>query len=108
MEHGVHLLQFRRDLPLRDAVVFEGPVVEHAQMDMQIHHSRHQGASLGVDFLGALWNLHLAGLADRFDPVALDDDGGVFQDGAAIAVYQRAAGYYFGVRCGHKAIHPIF
>ena len=77
-------------------------------MDMQVHHSRHQGAALGVNFLRALWNHHLACLADRFDPSALDDDGGVFQDGATIAVNQRAAGNDFGVRCGHKANQLVF
>ena len=77
-------------------------------MDMQVHHPRHQGAALGVNFLCALWNLHVACLADRFDPLALDDDGGVFQDGATIAVNQRAAGNDLGVSCGHKANQPVF
>ena len=46
VEEGVHLLQLRGDLPLRDPVVVERPVVEHAQVDVQVHHSRASACSV--------------------------------------------------------------
>ena len=55
--------------------------------------------SVAVD--GEIW-------APVLDRAALDDDGGVFQDCAAVAVDQRAAGNDLGVRCGHKANQPVF
>ena len=56
MEKGVHLLQMRRDFPLRHAIILECAVVEHAEMDVQIHHSRHQRAVAGINHLDAVRN----------------------------------------------------
>ena len=39
VKEGVHLLQMRRDFPLGHAIILEGAVVEHAEMDVQVHHS---------------------------------------------------------------------
>src|SRR5690242_12990004 len=85
MKKRVQLLQLGRDLPLRNPIVLEGAVVEHAEMDMQVHHAGYQGAMAGVDQLSVLWHSHMIGRSDRLDALAVQQDDRILHNGLAIA-----------------------
>src|ERR1700730_10517218 len=86
VKQRIKLLEFRRYLPLRNPIVLERPVVEHAQVDVQIHHARHQCAMAGVNHFGLLRNQHLTVRSNRFDAFPFQQDNRILQNGSAIAV----------------------
>ncbi len=100
MEERIHLLQLRRDFPLRDTVIVERHAIEHRRVDVAVHHAGHQGAAGGIDDLRVRRHLHGALGADRVYAVAPDQDHRIADDRPAVAIdeFRRGDDNGLGVR----------
>ena len=78
MEQAIHLLQFRRDFPLRHAIIMKRKAIEHHGVQMHIHQAGHQCQACTIDHLSLGGNFYFALGAHRFDAAAFEHDHRVF------------------------------
>jgi hypothetical protein len=63
MKESVHLLQMRHHFPLRDTVIVKSHAIEHAGMQMTIHHAREEGVLGCIDHFACGGTIYLDALA---------------------------------------------